>query len=142
MATQNLLGFHAVRARLEQAPETIVQVFYDSKRRDRRTQQLVDRLQQAKIQITPTDKSELDRLAQGGRHQGVVAIARQISLATDIFTLLDELESQGTLPFLLILDCVTDPHNLGACLRTADAAGVHAVIAPKDRAVGMTPVVR
>ncbi|HLR82457.1 MAG TPA: 23S rRNA (guanosine(2251)-2'-O)-methyltransferase RlmB [Paenalcaligenes sp.] len=142
MTTQNLLGFHAVRARMQQAPDTIVQVFYDAKRRDRRKQQLIDLLQQANVEITPTNKAELDSLAQGGRHQGIVAIAQQLTLATDVFTLLDELADQEVLPFLLILDGVTDPHNLGACLRTADAAGVHAVIAPKDRAVGLTPVVR
>lgn len=142
MTTQNLLGFHAVRARMQQAPETIVQVFYDAKRRDRRKQQLIDLLQQANVEITPTNKAELDDLAQGGRHQGIVAVAQQLTLATDVFTLLDELAGQEVLPFLLILDGVTDPHNLGACLRTADAAGVHAVIAPKDRAVSLTPVVR
>src|SRR5690625_5172857 len=142
MATQILLGFHAVRARMQQAPDTLVQVFYDAKRRDRRKQQLIDLLQQAKVKIVPTDKAELDRHAQGGRHQGIVAIARQLALATDVFTLLDELAEKEVLPFLLILDGVTDPHNLGACLRTADAAGVHAVIAPKDRAVGLTQVVR
>ncbi len=142
MTTQNLLGFHAVRARLQQAPDTLIQVYYDGTRRDRRTQQLLDRLQQAKVKAVAAEKSALDRLAQGRRHQGVVAVAQQLSLATDVFTLLDELATQNIVPFLLILDGVTDPHNLGACLRTADAAGVHAVIAPKDGAVGLTPVVR
>src|SRR5690625_3922694 len=123
MATQILLGFHAVRARMQQAPDTLVQVFYDAKRRDRRKQQLIDLLQQATLKIVPTDKTELDRHGQGGRHQGIVAIERQLALATDVFTLLDELVEKEVLPFLLILDGVTEPHNLGACLRTADAAG-------------------
>src|SRR5690625_5866589 len=141
MTTQNLLGFHAVRARMQQAPDTIVQVFYDAKRRDRRKQQLIDLLQQANVEITPTNKAELDSLAQGGRHQGIVAIAQQLTLATDVFTLLDELADQEVLPFLLILDDATDPHNLDAYLRTADAAAAHGLIAHKDRAVGVTPVV-
>src|SRR5690625_7810193 len=113
MATQILLGFHAVRARMQQAPDTLVQVFYDAKRRDRRKQQLIDLLQQAKVKIVPTDKAELDRHAQGARHQGIVAIARQLALATDVFTLRDELAAKDVLPFLLLLNCFIKPLNYG-----------------------------
>jgi len=142
MSSQILLGFHAVRARLQQAPESLQQVFYDNHRRDKRLQQLVDQLQQAGIPTTPVTRQHLDELAAGARHQGVAGQARALRLATDINSLLDELQAQEIRPLLLILDGVTDPHNLGACLRTADAAGVHAVLAPKDRAVGLTSVVR
>lgn len=142
MTSQTLLGFHAVRARLEQAPKSLQKVFYDEHRRDKRVQQLVDRLKQAGIPVVPVTRKALDDMAAGARHQGVVAQARGGQLATDIHSLLDELQARQERPLLLILDGVTDPHNLGACLRTADAAGVHAVLAPKDRAVGLTAVVR
>ena len=81
----------------------------------------------------------LDGLARGTRHQGVVALAEERQLAVDVDEVLDVIEGP---PLLLILDGVTDPHNLGACLRTADAAGVHAVIAPRDRAVGLNSTVQ
>lgn len=142
MSSQILLGFHAVRARLQQAPESLQQVFYDAQRRDKRVQQLVDMLKQVGIQVVSSKREYLDELSAGARHQGIVGQAKTLSLATDIDTLLDDLQSQDVQPLLLILDGVTDPHNLGACLRTADAAGVHAVLAPKDRAVGLTTVVR
>lgn len=142
MSSQILLGFHAVRARLQQAPESLQQVFYDAQRRDKRVQQLVDMLKQVGIQVVPSKREYLDELSAGARHQGIIGQAKTLSLATDIDTLLDDLQSQDVQPLLLILDGVTDPHNLGACLRTADAAGVHAVLAPKDRAVGLTTVVR
>ncbi|HBJ68682.1 MAG TPA: 23S rRNA (guanosine(2251)-2'-O)-methyltransferase RlmB, partial [Alcaligenes faecalis] len=83
----------------------------------------------------------LDGLAKGTRHQGVVALALEQELAVDVNELLDDLEEAGQVPFLLILDGVTDPHNLGACLRSANAAGAHAVIAPRDRAVGLNATV-
>jgi len=142
MSFQRLLGFHAIAARLQQAPDSLQRVHYDGQRRDKRLQRLLDQLRQAQVKLIDTDKAELTQLAEGGRHQGVVGIAQPLSLATDVFSLLRDLDSKGEQPLLLILDGITDPHNLGACLRTADAAGVHAVIAPKDRAAGLTPVVR
>src|SRR5690625_610814 len=142
MSFQRLLGFHAIAARLQQAPDSLQRVHYDGQRRDKRLQRLLDQLRQAQVKLIDTDKAELTQLAEGGRHQGVVGIAQPLSLATDVFSLLRDLDSKGEQPLLLILDGITDPHNLGACLRTADAAGVHAVISPKDRAAGLTPVVR
>ncbi len=91
----------------------------------------------AGVRIRPVSAAELDALARGLRHQGIVAIAQVQPLATDIDDVLDDLEARGEAALLLVLDSVTDPHNLGACLRTADAAGVHAVIAPRNRAVGL-----
>lgn len=142
MSFQRLLGFHAITARLHQAPESLVRVYYDSQRRDKRLQRLLDQLRQAQVELVDTDKAELKKLAGDGRHQGVMGMARPLPLATDIFSLLEALSEQKKQPLLLILDGVTDPHNLGACLRTADAAGVHAVLAPKDRAASLTPVAR
>src|SRR5690606_9230209 len=91
---------------------------------------------QAGLRLLFVEKQRLDAMAKGVRHQGLIAMATEVKLTLDLDNLLDELEDSGVKPLLLILDGVTDPHNLGACLRTADAAGAHAVIAPRDRAVG------
>ncbi len=136
---QILAGFHAVQARLRHHPESIKQVYFDQKRRDKRMQQLVDRAQSAGVNLNPVASERLDELSEGMRHQGVVALAAHTPLAVTVDEVLDVIEGPA---LLLILDGVTDPHNLGACLRTADAAGVHAVIAPKDRAVGINATVR
>lgn len=137
--THILAGFHAVQARLRHHPESIKEVYFDQKRRDKRMQQLVDRAQSAGAELVPLSADALNDLAKGMRHQGVVALATPSPLAVTVDEVLDVLNEPA---LLLILDGVTDPHNLGACLRTADAAGVHAVIAPKDRAVGLNATVR
>ncbi|MGE8591109.1 MAG: 23S rRNA (guanosine(2251)-2'-O)-methyltransferase RlmB, partial [Alcaligenes sp.] len=93
------------------------------------------------LKVIPVHAERLNGLSKGTRHQGVVALADEQELAVDVNELLDDLEEAGQVPFLLILDGVTDPHNLGACLRTANAAGAHAVIAPRDRAVGLNATV-
>ena len=95
----------------------------------------------AEVRIDYRNAHDLDQLAQGERHQGVIALLQKVENLGE--GALDELlDKAGPAPFVLVLDGVTDPHNLGACLRTADAAGVHAVIVPRDRAAGMSPVVR
>lgn len=137
--THILAGFHAVQACLRHHPESIKEVYFDQKRRDKRMQQLVDRAQSAGAELVPLSADALNDLAKGMRHQGVVALATPSPLAVTVDEVLDVLDEPA---LLLILDGVTDPHNLGACLRTADAAGVHAVIAPKDRAVGLNATVR
>lgn len=137
--THILAGFHAVQAHLRHHPESIKEVYFDQKRRDKRMQQLVDRAQSAGAELVPLSVDALNDLAKGMRHQGVVALATPSPLAVTMDEVLDVLDEPA---LLLILDGVTDPHNLGACLRTADAAGVHAVIAPKDRAVGLNATVR
>lgn len=139
---QVLAGFHAVVARLRHAPATIKEVYIEASRRDKRMQSFIDQVQAAKIKLVPVPVDRLDGLAKGTRHQGVVALAEDNPLAVDIDEVLDALEDRGETPLFLVLDGVTDPHNLGACLRTADAAGVHAVIAPKDRAVGLNTTVQ
>ncbi|SOE48933.1 23S rRNA (guanosine(2251)-2'-O)-methyltransferase RlmB [Orrella dioscoreae] len=137
-ASQVLAGFHAVVARLRHAPDSVKDIYYDGQRRDKRMLSLLEQAERAQRPVHAVNAERLDGLARGTRHQGVVALADARSLAVD----LDEvLETANAVPFLLILDGVTDPHNLGACLRTADAAGVHAVIAPRDRAVGLNATV-
>jgi 23S rRNA (guanosine2251-2'-O)-methyltransferase len=97
-------------------------------------QELLRAAEAAKVRIIPVDDQRLDGMVGTRRHQGVVAKAGELSLARNLDELLDAIEGP---PLLLILDGITDPHNLGACLRVADGAGAHAVIAPKDRAVGL-----
>lgn len=137
---QWVAGIHAVRSALGHGAARVRELLVDRRRRDRRLQSLVERAAELGIPVRQVDRGELDRLAVGTAHQGVVARSEAPAARNerDLDALLEGLEEP---PFLLILDGVTDPHNLGACLRTADAAGVHAVIAPADRSVGLTPVV-
>ena len=136
-------GIHSVRVLLQRSPQRVRQLWLSSSRDSApRLQELRVLAAQAGITVVDADDTQLDTLADGERHQGVIAaIAPR---AGDPETQLEEaLESTGdSPPLLLVLDGVTDPHNLGACLRSADAAGVAAVIVPRDRAVGLTPVVR
>ena len=133
-----LAGFHAVQARVRQAPASVIEVFVDGARRDKRMTSLIAFVKDQGVRCHVADATRLDQLANGVRHQGVIAMVESLDLAQDLDEVFDTIVGPA---FLLVLDGVTDPHNLGACLRTADAAGVHAVIAPKDKAVGLTPVV-
>lgn len=139
---QVLAGFHAVTARLRYAPDSVKELYIEASRRDKRVQSLVQLAEKARVRVLPVPADRLDGLARGTRHQGVVALAQPVVLAVDIDQVLDELEDRNEPALLLVLDGVTDPHNLGACLRTADAAGVHAVIAPRDKAVGLNSTVQ
>lgn len=137
---QLLAGFHALQARLRAAPSSLREVYFEAGRRDRRMQQLLAMCEARAPQcrLHPVDTDRLNGLAQGSRHQGVVGLADPMQMPTSLDDHLDSIV--GPL-LVLALDGVTDPHNLGACLRTADAAGVHAVIAPRDRAVGLNATV-
>jgi len=137
-ATRPLFGFHAVTARLRQRPDAIHALYVLVGRQDPRARDLVARAQAASVAVHPVDASRLDALAGHGRHQGVVAL---VDAALPHVTLDDVLDTLAEPPLLLVLDGVTDPHNLGACLRSADAFGAHAVIVPKDRAVGVNATV-
>ena len=139
MASQRISGLHSVRTALRHGADRLVQVWFDAKRHDQRLRAVLGEFTAAGIKPQPVSKSELDQLAAGANHQGIVAETLAPAAMDEGYleTLLQGLE---TPPFLLVLDGVQDPHNLGACLRSADAAGVHAVLAPKDRAVGLTPV--
>jgi len=139
MSTKNtLFGFHAVGVRLKTAPASVSEVHVDAARRDQRMRQLMERAQAANVRLVDSDDMGLTQLAGTVRHQGVVARVMPLPQAHSLDDLLDAVEDP---PLLLVLDGVTDPHNLGACLRVADGAGVHAVIAPKDHAVGLNATV-
>jgi 23S rRNA (guanosine2251-2'-O)-methyltransferase len=133
-----LFGFHAVGVRLKTAPASVLEVHVDAARRDARMRQLVERAAAAGVRVLDSDDARLTQLAGTPRHQGVAARVSPLPQTHSLDDLLDAVEGP---PLLLALDGVTDPHNLGACLRVADGAGVHAVIAPKDHAVGLNATV-
>lgn len=136
----NIFGLHAVEALLTNHPERIIRLCVFQQRNDKKLDALISLARQYNITVDHASRVELDRMTQDGNHQGVVALCHKPKTysETDLTKLLESLDVP---PFLLILDGVQDPHNLGACFRSADAAGVHAIIAPKDKAVGITPVV-
>ena len=131
-----LAGFHAVAARLKHAPESIEAIYIDARRRDGRMAQLQQRATELKVRLVPTDPERLRGMAGEAPHQGVVAVAAHIDQALSLDEVLNDIRPDT---LLLLLDGVTDPRNLGACLRVADAAGAQAVIVPRDRSVGLTP---
>jgi 23S rRNA (guanosine2251-2'-O)-methyltransferase len=132
-----VFGFHAVLARLRDDPSSVMEIFLDEGRQDARGKDLVATAERSGVRLMRVPTKRLDGFYGGGRHQGVVARI-EVKRASDS---LDELLEKIEKPLLLVLDGVTDPHNLGACLRVANAAGAHAVIAPRDRAAGITPAV-
>ncbi|BDW10921.1 23S rRNA (guanosine-2'-O-)-methyltransferase RlmB [Polynucleobacter sp. SHI8] len=140
MEQQILVGFHAVIARIRQAPDSLKTVYYDVSRRDRRMKEFIEITQQTiGRKVHQADSERLRQLAGHDRHQGVVAFAEPASLARNVAELLDSIGDKK--PLLLILDGVTDPHNLGACLRVADGAGADAIIVPKDRSAQLNTTV-
>jgi len=132
-----VFGFHAVLARLRADPRSVVEIFLDEGRQDARAKDLAMVAERSGVTLHRVPTKRLDGFYGGGRHQGVVARVEMKNLADSLDELLDQIEK----PLLLVLDGVTDPHNLGACLRVANAAGAHAVIAPRDRSAGITPAV-
>ncbi len=132
--TRLIHGFHAVTAKLRHAAEDIKEIYLLEGRQDGRMRDLQKLAEAHGVRVMPMDAVRLDGLAGGARHQGVVA---RVSAQQRYLTLDDVLENLTEPALLLVLDGITDPHNLGACLRGADAAGAHAVIAPKDKAVGL-----
>ena len=137
--TSVVSGLHSVRAALRHGPDSVKEAWVDMRRRDRRLGELLAEFRRLKIPFSEPDREHLDRLSQGANHQGV-AVRTLAPAALDEGALWRFLDGLPVTPWLLVLDGVQDPHNLGACLRTADAVGVHAVIAPRDRSVGLTPV--
>jgi 23S rRNA (guanosine2251-2'-O)-methyltransferase len=132
--TRAVFGFHAVLARLRADAPSVVELYLDENRKDARAKDLAAAADRAGVGLMRVPTKRLDGFYGGGRHQGVVAIVFDKPSRESLEDLLDSLKEP---PLLLVLDGVTDPHNLGACLRVADAAGAHAVIAPKDRAAGI-----
>jgi 23S rRNA (guanosine2251-2'-O)-methyltransferase len=133
-----LFGFHAVGVRVKVHPKSVLEVLLDTSRRDPRMRQFAQRAEEAGIRIVASDDAQLSKLCGAARHQGVVARVLPLPVSHSIDDTLDAVQGD---PLLLVLDGVTDPHNLGACLRVADGAGAHGVIAPKDHAVGLNATV-
>jgi 23S rRNA (guanosine2251-2'-O)-methyltransferase len=139
MSKTYVFGLHAVAALLDKQPERVVHLYFQKERHDQKIQQLLELAQDAGLITELVSRQELDKLTGNAVHQGVAALCNKPkTYSENDLTVL--LESQDQ-PFLLILDGVQDPHNLGACLRSADAAGVHAVIVPKDKSASLTPTV-
>jgi 23S rRNA (guanosine2251-2'-O)-methyltransferase len=133
-----IYGFHAVTSRLRQQAAAVKELYLDQSRNDRRAKDLAQLAVERGVRVMLVDGARLDGMTQHARHQGIVARVEPVALARDLESVLDALSEPA---LLLILDGITDPHNLGACLRVADAMGVHAVVVPKDRAAGITPTV-
>jgi 23S rRNA (guanosine2251-2'-O)-methyltransferase len=144
-----LFGFHAVGVRLKTAPKSIIEIYYEPTRRDARMRQFIDKVNESGVRLIEADGMRLAKLAGSHGHQGVAARVQEIKQVHSLDELLENLEASNaelppaerTQPLILVLDGVTDPHNLGACLRVADGAGAHAVIAPKDHAAGINATV-
>lgn len=139
MSNQRLIiGFHAVNALLWQNPDSIIELYVLEGKHDARMRDVLNKAKAENVRIISADQARLDTLSKHARHQGVVGFIDASRQHVDIE---DVLENLNEPPLLLILDGITDPHNLGACLRVADVMGVHAVIAPKDKSVGLNATV-
>lgn len=139
MSNQRLIiGFHAINARLWQNPSSIIEIYVIEGKHGARVRDVLNKAKAENIRVIFADSSRLDNLSKHAHHQGVVGF---IDASKNHVDLEDVLDSLSETPLLLILDGITDPHNLGACLRVADAMGVHAVIAPKDKSVGLNATV-
>jgi len=132
--TRLIHGFHAIVAKLRHSADDVKEIYLAEGRQDGRVRDLVRTAEAAGVRVMPVSAARLEGMAPGQRHQGVVA---KVSAAAKHVTLDDVLDTLNEPALLLVLDGITDPHNLGACLRVADAAGAHAVIAPKDKACGL-----
>lgn len=141
MAQQEwLYGLHAMQSVLENEPERVIELFVLKGRNDERLVNIVNQARRFGVSVQFCQRKALDDKVQGEQHQGVVARAKPARVLDEAD--LDQVLDKHEQPFLLVLDGVTDPHNLGACLRTADAAGVHAVVVPKDKSASLTGTVR
>jgi 23S rRNA (guanosine2251-2'-O)-methyltransferase len=140
MEDEILFGQHAVRTALKRDSKRIKRLLVQQGRTDERIQQVIDLAAPVHVRPERVSRQELDRMSDGGVHQGVLVLCEPM-LSKDEGFLNQLLDGLDGVPFLLILDGVTDPHNLGACLRTADAAGIQAVIAPKDKSAPLNSTV-
>ncbi|GFO71319.1 23S rRNA (guanosine2251-2'-O)-methyltransferase [Bathymodiolus japonicus methanotrophic gill symbiont] len=140
MSVAKIFGVHAAQATLDYAPTKIKQAWVDQNRKDERLLSLLKGLQKHNIRAEKADRKKLDNLSKGSNNQGIVLEVEMPAMRSES-DLNAVVESNKQVPFWLILDHVQDPQNLGACLRTADAAGVQGVIVTKDQAVGITPTV-
>lgn len=132
--TRIVFGFHAVTVLLRQRPEAVLELHAGAERTDGRMRDLLKLAEQKKVRVMAATGERLDGLTGHARHQGVAARVTEVKRSSSLDDTLDAVVGP---PLVLVLDGIQDPHNLGACLRVADAAGVSAVVAPKDRAVGL-----
>lgn len=140
MTTTQLFGIHAVQAALDYSPQKISRAWVDAQRQDTRLKQVLDDLRALGIEPEKTERKKLERMADGKNHQGIV-IAVALPATRNEDQLKQAVLELDEMAFYLVLDQVQDPHNLGACLRTADAVGAHGIIVTKDNAAGITPTV-
>jgi 23S rRNA (guanosine2251-2'-O)-methyltransferase len=136
-----LFGFHAVGVRLKTAPKSIVEIYFEPTRRDARMRQFIERVKESGVRLIEADGLRLSKLCGSHGHQGVAARVEAVAQVIRWTNCSSRCRGPGESPLLLVLDGITDPHNLGACLRVADGAGAHAVIAPKDHAAGINATV-
>ncbi len=134
--TRLIYGFHAILAKLRHDPEAVLELYVEAQRQDARARDLLRLAEDLRLRVIPSDGERLDRMVGTRRHQGVVAKVDGRRKELKLADVLDTLSAKDP-ALILVLDGIQDPHNLGACLRVADAAGAHAVVAPKDRAVGL-----
>ncbi len=139
MSNEFIYGIHAINAVLEKSPERFIEAFVLKGRQDDRLLPVLNELQRLGVSIQQMGRKTLDDKAKGANHQGIIARVKPTKALNEHD--LDDILAQHEQPLLLVLDGVTDPHNLGACLRNADAAGVAAVIVPKDKSAPMTATV-
>lgn len=140
MNLTQLFGIHAVQAALDYSPQKIQRAWIDSQRQDVRLKQLIDDLSALGITPEKVERKKLERMADGKNHQGII-VAVELPAMRSEDQLKQDVEALTTTPFFLVLDQVQDPHNLGACLRTADAVGIQGIIVTKDNAASITPTV-
>jgi len=141
MSTELLFGIHSIEAALNYDAGNIVELYVESGQQNARVKELAERAREMGVKPHARDREALDRMTGGARHQGIAARYNAPPPRSEN-ELPAMIEAAGQDALFLVLDGITDPHNLGACLRSAEAAGVTAVIAPKDKAVGITPTVR
>jgi len=141
MSGELIFGIHAVESALSHDPKNVIELYIETDSHNGRLKELSERARDAGVKPHSRDRAALDRMTGGARHQGAVARYRAPPprAESELYELVEKTEKDT---LLLVLDGVTDPHNLGACLRSAEAAGVTAVVVPKDKAAGITPTVR
>jgi 23S rRNA (guanosine2251-2'-O)-methyltransferase len=140
MNVSKVVGIHSVQAALDYSADKVHKIWVDSQRKDKRLLSLVTQLQKLGIALEATDRKRLDKMADGKNHQGIIAEVEIPSVHSEN-DLKHRIKTLPDIPFFLVLDQVQDPHNLGACLRTANAAGVHGIIITRDNSSGITPAV-
>ncbi|MCR4302489.1 MAG: 23S rRNA (guanosine(2251)-2'-O)-methyltransferase RlmB [Sulfuricaulis sp.] len=141
MEDNYICGLHAVLATLKSSPDHVEEIWVSEARGDKRMAAVLEAARMAKVKVHKSPRAALDRLADGVKHQGVIARMREtpVQKEQDLKTFLAHLPP---MPLLLVLDGVQDPHNLGACLRSADAAGAHGVIVPRDHSAPLSAIAR